>query len=87
MTASIVTRVRLERARAKSRRWGGSWGGGGRAKRLIAAAGLATLAGCVQVSAPEKPIEINLNINIRQEVVVRLQEDVRELIEKNPGVF
>ena len=44
-------------------------------------------AGCVQVSAPEKPIEINLNINIRQEVVVRLQEDVRDLIEKNPGVF
>jgi hypothetical protein len=44
-------------------------------------------AGCVQVSAPEKPIEINLNINIRQEVVVRLQQDVRELIDKNPGVF
>jgi hypothetical protein len=39
------------------------------------------------VSAPDKPIEINLNINIRQEVVVRLQEDVRDLIEKNPGVF
>lgn len=45
------------------------------------------LAGCVQVSAPEKPIEINLNINIRQEVVVRLQEDVRDLIKDNPGVF
>lgn len=43
--------------------------------------------GCVQVSAPDRPIEINLNINIRQEVVVRLQEDVRELIENNPGVF
>ena len=53
-----------------------------------AAAMLATsLGGCVQLSAPEKPIEINLNINIRQEVVVRLQQDVRELIEKNPGVF
>jgi hypothetical protein len=44
-------------------------------------------AGCVQVAAPEKPIEINLNINIRQEVVVRLQQDVKELIDKNPGVF
>ena len=53
-----------------------------------AAAGLAvSLGGCVQVAAPDKPIEINLNINIRQEVVVRLQQDVRELIEKNPGVF
>ena len=45
------------------------------------------LAGCVQLSAPDKPIEINLNINIRQEVVVRLQEDVNRLIEDNPGVF
>ena len=57
------------------------------AKGLLAAASLSVLAGCVQVSAPERPIEINLNINIRQEVVVRLQEDVRDLIENNPGVF
>jgi hypothetical protein len=53
----------------------------------LAAAAIATLPGCVQVAAPDKPIEINLNINIRQEVVVRLQEDVRDLIKKNPGVF
>jgi len=45
------------------------------------------LAGCVQVSAPDKPIEINLNINIRQEVVVRLQQDAKDLIKENPGVF
>jgi YnbE-like lipoprotein len=45
------------------------------------------LGGCVEVTAPERPIEINLNINIRQEVVVSLREDVRELIERNPGVF
>jgi hypothetical protein len=57
------------------------------AKALLAAAALSPLGGCVQVSAPERPIEINLNINIRQEVVVRLQGDVRELIERNPGVF
>ena len=56
-------------------------------KILAAAAALLPLGGCVQVSAPERPIEINLNINIRQEVVVRLQEDVRELIQQNPGVF
>jgi hypothetical protein len=56
-------------------------------KILAAAVVLLPLGGCVQVSAPERPIEINLNINIRQEVVVRLQEDVRELIQQNPGVF
>ena len=54
---------------------------------LIAGLAPAALSGCVQVTAPDRPIEINLNINIRQEVVVRLQEDVRELIENNPGVF
>ena len=54
---------------------------------LAAAAAQAGLAGCVEVSAPDRPIEVNLNINIRQEVVVRLQEDVRELIQQNPGVF
>jgi len=59
----------------------------GTVRRLLVAATFSSLAGCVQVSAPERPIEINLNINIRQEVVVRLQEDVRELIENNPGVF
>jgi hypothetical protein len=54
---------------------------------MVAALAPALLAGCVQVSAPERPIEINLNINIRQEVVVSLRGDVRELIEQNPGVF
>ena len=53
---------------------------------LVAAAGI-LVPGCVQLSAPEKPIEINLNINIRQEVLVKLERDVQELIEKNPGVF
>ena len=57
-------------------------------KRLILAmTAIPMLVGCVQVAAPDKPIEINLNINIRQEVVVRLQEDVRDLIKRNPGVF
>lgn len=47
----------------------------------------AALGGCVQVTAPDEPIEINLNINIRQEVVVRLQDDARELIEQNEEIF
>jgi hypothetical protein len=45
------------------------------------------LAGCIQVSAPEKPIEINLNVNVRQEVVVRLQQDAQDLIQNNPELF
>ena len=45
------------------------------------------LAGCIQLRAPDKPIEITLNVNIRQEVVVRLEKDVQDLIKKNPGIF
>lgn len=56
-------------------------------KTLLALSAAAGLAGCVNVAAPERPIEINLNITIRQEVVVRLQNDARQLIQNNPGVF
>ena len=50
--------------------------------------GLATaIAGCIQVRAPDKPIEINLNVKIQQEVVVRLQQDAKDLIQNNPELF
>jgi hypothetical protein len=45
------------------------------------------LASCISVKTPEKPIEINLNVTIRQEVVVRLQKDVDQLINQNPQAF
>jgi hypothetical protein len=45
------------------------------------------LASCISVKTPEKPIEINLNVTIRQEVVVRLQKDVEQLINQNPQAF
>jgi hypothetical protein len=59
-----------------------------RSLRLAGAAALAVpLASCVTVRAPEKPIEINLNVEIRQEVLVRLQRDVQQLIRENPEAF
>ncbi|AMG74635.1 MULTISPECIES: YnbE family lipoprotein [Sphingopyxis] len=45
------------------------------------------LAGCVQIDTPDKPIEINLNINIKQEVVYRLDGDAKKLIEQNSEIF
>ena len=45
------------------------------------------LASCISVKTPEKPIEINLNVTIRQEVLVRLQRDVEQLIQQNPQAF
>lgn len=48
---------------------------------------MSALAGCVSLKTPEKPIEINLNVTIRQEVLVRLQRDVEQLINQNPDAF
>jgi hypothetical protein len=45
------------------------------------------LPGCVQVAAPDKPIVINLNIAIRQEVVLRLDEASKKVVEENSGIF
>lgn len=55
---------------------------------LFAAALLAApLGSCISLKAPDKPIEINLNVTIRQEVLVRLQRDVEQLINQNPQAF
>ena len=45
------------------------------------------LGGCIQVKAPDKPIEINLNVKVQQEVVVKLQRDAQDLIQNNPELF
>lgn len=55
--------------------------------RIATALLAAPLASCISVKAPEKPIEINLNVTIRQEVLVRLQRDVETLINQNPEAF
>ncbi|WP_390902669.1 YnbE family lipoprotein [Sphingomonas oryzagri] len=49
--------------------------------------GAVMLGGCVSVKAPDKPIEINLNINVKQEVVVSLKQDAQDLITNNPELF
>ncbi|WP_086617307.1 YnbE family lipoprotein [Erythrobacter tepidarius] len=54
---------------------------------MAAAILLAALAGCINVAAPEKPIVIELNINIRQEVIYRLAEDAANTIEENADIF
>ena len=63
--------------------------------RLLASTSIGVLAsimllGCsptVKVEAPDEPIEINLNIKIEQDVRVRMEKDVEELIEDNPDIF
>lgn len=41
----------------------------------------------VQIEAPDKPIEINLNVNIEHRVKVEIEKDVKQSISKNPDIF
>lgn len=45
------------------------------------------LSGCIQVEAPDKPIVIELNMNIRQEVVYRIADEAEALIEEREDIF
>lgn len=49
--------------------------------------GAVALSGCVSVTAPDKPIVIELNINIKQEVIYKLAADAGNTIEDNPDIF
>ncbi|MBP2314452.1 YnbE family lipoprotein [Azospirillum soli] len=53
----------------------------------LAAAGLAACAPTVKIEAPDKPIEINLNIRIEQEVRVKVERDLDKAIAEDPALF
>lgn len=53
----------------------------------VLAGGALALGGCVSVNAPDKPIVIELNINIKQEVIYRLAADAGNTISDNPDIF
>lgn len=58
-----------------------------RALGVLPLMGALATAGCISVKAPDKPIVIELNINIKQEVVYRLAQDANATIESNPDIF
>lgn len=41
----------------------------------------------VKVQAPDKPIEINMNIKIEQEVRVRVEKDLEDIFAEDPELF
>lgn len=59
-------------------------------KMLHLIAAMTLLAACqpkVQIVPSDKPIVIELNVNINQEIRVRLDKDVEDLISDNPDLF
>lgn len=52
--------------------------------------GVGYLMGCspsVKLEAPEKPIEINMNVKIEHEIHLKVEKDVDELISSQKGLF
>lgn len=85
----LTNRVRLETilpmlGNQSGKRWSGQ---SGNAAMAMLMSGAVALSGCVSVNAPDKPIVIELNINIKQEVVYRLAADAGKTIEENSEAF
>lgn len=53
----------------------------------FAALGAIVLTGCINVTAPEEPIVIELNVNVRADVVYRLAEDAANTVEEYGDIF
>lgn len=59
---------------------------------LLPLSALALLGVCactptVALQAPDKPIEINLNVKIEQHVKVEIEKDVKKAMAKNKDIF
>ncbi len=58
---------------------------------LLPLAALVLLLGAcsptVRLQAPDKPIEINMNVNIKHEILVKVEKDVQQLFDSNKGLF
>ena len=56
----------------------------------IAFLAAALLAGCqptIKVEAPDKPIVINLNVKIEQEVRIKVEKDAEQLLQQRSDIF
>lgn len=54
---------------------------------VILAAFTAACTPTVQLQAPDKPIEINMNIKIEQEVRVKVEKDLEDAFANDPELF
>ena len=45
------------------------------------------LSPTIKLQAPDKPIVINLNVKIEQEIRVRVERDVDAAVKSKPGIY
>ena len=55
----------------------------GLVRGFMAVVAMSGVSGCITLSAPGKPIVIELNINIKQEVIYRLSADAGKTADAN----
>ena len=55
--------------------------------RSVLLGGVITLSACVSVNAPDKPIVIELNINIKHELVVQLSQAAEKTMNEHKDIF
>jgi hypothetical protein len=59
----------------------------GMAAPIVIAVLLSSCTPTVRLEVPDKPIVINLNVKIEQEVRIKLEKGVEEVVEENPDIF
>ena len=77
-TSACMDAAAQQPGRSGLRAWGAA---------VLLVSGVVLMPGCISVAAPDKPIVIELNINIKQEVVYRLAADAENTIEENESIF
>lgn len=76
--AAVILCSTVRITRARKRIW---------ARIGFAAVSAMALGACINIAAPEDPIVIELNVNIRAEVLYRLAEDANNTIDENADIF
>ncbi|MFZ0487830.1 MAG: YnbE family lipoprotein [Arenicellales bacterium] len=54
---------------------------------LLTGIWLAACSPTVKMEAPEKPIEINMNIKIEHEIRVKVEKDIDTMLKQNKDLF
>lgn len=54
---------------------------------MLSATAVSACSPTVKLEAPDKPIEINMNVNIEHRVKVEIERDVQDAIAKNGDIF
>jgi hypothetical protein len=63
------------------------WFSGRRLAAAVVMGGVMALSACISVNAPDKPIVIELNINIKHELIVQLAQDAEKTMDEHKDIF